>query len=97
MAGSRLPACRLPEVATGAVKWFNHKKGFGFITPDLGPRDVFVHITTVKRSGLDRIDDGQRLEFELAQGPDGRLAAQGLRLLAPVKLAELDPPRQAAE
>ena len=77
-------------MATGAVKWFNHKKGFGFITPDLGPRDVFVHITAVKRSGLERIDDGQRVEFELAQGGDGRLSAQGLRPLPTIALAELE-------
>lgn len=77
-------------MATGAVKWFNHKKGFGFITPDLGPRDVFVHITAVRRSGLERIDDGQRIEFELSQAGDGRLSAQGLRLLAPVILAGLE-------
>ncbi|MDT7934967.1 MAG: cold-shock protein [Sphingomonadaceae bacterium] len=75
-------------MATGAVKWFNHKKGFGFITPDLGPCDVFVHITAVKRSGLERIDDGQRVEFELAQMGDGRLSAQGLRPLARIELRE---------
>lgn len=84
-------------MATGAVKWFNHKKGFGFITPDLGPRDVFVHITAVRRSGLERIEDGQRVEFELAQGGDGRLSAQGLRPLAPIALAECDAVQAAAE
>lgn len=73
-------------MATGAVKWFNHKKGFGFIKPDLGPRDVFVHISAVRRSGLERIDDGERFEFELAQAGDGRLSAQALRPLAPIAL-----------
>lgn len=74
-------------MATGAVKWFNHKKGFGFITPDLGPCDVFVHVTAVKRSGLPQLADGQRIEFELAQTGDGRLSAHGLRALAVVELA----------
>jgi len=66
-------------MATGHVKWFNVKKGFGFITPDLGPRDVFVHVTAIKRSGLGGIADGQRFEFELSQSGDGRLSAHGLR------------------
>lgn len=68
-------------MATGHVKWFNAKKGFGFITPDLGPRDVFVHVTAIKRSGLGDIADGQRFEFELSQSGDGRLSAHGLRPL----------------
>ncbi len=68
-------------MATGAVKWFNAKKGFGFITPDLGPRDVFVHVTAIRRSGLEAIVQGQRLEFELSQYGDGRLSAHGLRPL----------------
>jgi cold shock CspA family protein len=68
-------------MATGAVTWFNRKKGFGFIRPDIGPRDVFVHISALQRSGLGPLDDGQRVEFELTQGADGRMAALGLRLL----------------
>ena len=68
-------------MATGAVKWFDHKRGFGFITPDLGPRDVFVHITAIRQSGIEAIVDGQRVEFELSQSGDGRLSAQGLQLL----------------
>lgn len=66
-------------MATGAVKWFNGRKGFGFICPDLGPRDVFVHISAVTEAGLDGLQPGQRLEFELAQAGDGRLIALGLR------------------
>lgn len=69
------------RMAIGEVKWFNRKKGFGFIRPDLGPRDVFVHISAVQRSGLDTLDDGQRIEFELTQLSDGRLAALGLRMI----------------
>ena len=68
-------------MATGAVKWFDARKGFGFICPDLGPRDVFVHATAVGDAGLDGLDPGQRIEFELTQAGDGRLIGFGLRLL----------------
>ena len=71
-------------MATGEVKWFNRKKGFGFIRPDLGPRDVFVHISAVQRAGLLALDEGQRVEFELTQLADGRIAALGLRTIDPV-------------
>ena len=66
-------------MATGEVKWFNRKKGFGFIRPDVGPRDVFVHISAVQRSGMQCLEDGQRIEFELTQLSHGRIAALGLR------------------
>lgn len=67
-------------MASGAVKWFDGKKGYGFITPDLGPRDVFVHISALVDAGLERLQPGQRLDFELAQDGDGRLIAFGLKL-----------------
>lgn len=67
-------------MAIGEVKWFNRAKGFGFIRPDLGPRDVFVHVSAVHRAGLEALDDGQRVEFELVQLGDGRLLATGLRI-----------------
>jgi len=67
-------------MASGSVKWFDNKKGYGFITPDLGPRDVFVHISAVTAAGEERLEPGQRLDFELAQDGDGRLIAQGLVL-----------------
>lgn len=67
-------------MASGAVKWFDAKKGYGFITPDLGPRDVFVHISALADAGLDGLLPGQRLDFELAQDGDGRLIALGLKL-----------------
>lgn len=67
-------------MASGAVKWFDGKKGYGFITPDLGPRDVFVHVTALIDAGLDGLQPGQRLDFELAQDGDGRLIALGLKL-----------------
>jgi cold shock protein len=65
-------------MASGAVKWFDGKKGYGFITPDLGPRDVFVHASAVTAAGLARLTAGQRVDFELAQDGDGRLIALGL-------------------
>ncbi len=67
-------------MASGEVKWFDGKKGFGFITPDLGPRDVFVHVSAVIAAGLERLLPGQRLDFELAQDGDGRLIALGLMM-----------------
>lgn len=66
-------------MATGTVKWFNRAKGFGFIAPDIGPRDVFVHISAVHRSGIEQLSEGERVEFELTQIQDGRLTAMGLR------------------
>ncbi|MEI6419311.1 MAG: cold-shock protein [Sphingomonadales bacterium] len=72
-------------MASGAVKWFDGKKGFGFIAPDLGPRDVFVHVSVVKAAGLDRLEPGQRLEFELVQDGAGRAMALGLRLKGTVE------------
>lgn len=66
-------------MASGAVKWFDIKKGFGFITPDLGPRDVFVHVSAVMAAGLGSLRPGQRVDFELAQDGDGRLIALGLK------------------
>ena len=68
-------------MATGSVKWFDRKKGFGFLTPDVGPWDVFVHVSAVRAAGLAVLDEGQRVEFELTQMADGRMAALGLRPL----------------
>lgn len=70
-------------MATGAVKWFDARKGFGFIVPDSGPRDVFVHASAVAASTFVTLDPGQRLEFELTQTTDGRLLALGLRPVDP--------------
>lgn len=62
---------------TGTVKWFNAKKGYGFIAPDEGDRDVFVHITEVQNSGLPGLTEGQRVSFEVMDEPKG-LKAVGL-------------------
>lgn len=65
---------------TGTVKWFNQQKGFGFIQPDDGGKDVFVHITAVQRSGMQGLAEGQKIAFELQ--PDrrtGKMAASNLQ------------------
>jgi CspA family cold shock protein len=66
-------------VATGTVKWFNAQKGYGFIQPDDGSKDVFVHISAVERAGLGRLTDGQKVSFEVQRGQQGKLSAENLR------------------
>lgn len=68
-------------MATGTVKWFNADKGYGFIAPDEGGKDVFVHITAVRAAGLDGLQDNQKVEYELRSGRDGRASADDLRVL----------------
>lgn len=65
----------------GTVKWFNTTKGFGFIEPEEGGKDVFVHISAVERSGLTGLADNQKVEYELLDGRDGRKMAGDLKLL----------------
>ncbi len=64
---------------TGIVKWFNATKGFGFIQPDDGTADVFVHISDVERSGLGTLKEGQRIGFELMRGKNGKSSATNLK------------------
>ncbi|MGH1457257.1 MAG: cold-shock protein [Alphaproteobacteria bacterium] len=59
---------------TGSVKWFNATKGFGFIVPDDGGNDVFVHISAVKEAGLDTLEDGQKVEFEVQENRGKQVA-----------------------
>ncbi len=68
-------------MATGTVKWFNANKGFGFIAPDEGDKDVFLHISAVEGAGLQSPADGQNVEYELESGRDGRSSAGSLRYL----------------
>ncbi|MEL7255189.1 MAG: cold-shock protein [Pseudomonadota bacterium] len=66
---------------TGTVKWFNTTKGFGFIAPDDGGKDVFVHISAVERAGLTGLADNQKVEFEMVDGRDGRQMAGDIKAL----------------
>lgn len=66
---------------TGTVKWFNTQKGFGFIAPDDGGKDVFVHISAVERAGLTGLADNTKVAYELRDGKDGRASATELRKL----------------
>ena len=63
----------------GTVKWFNSQKGFGFIEPEDGGKDVFVHISAVERAGLGTLREGQKVSFELERGRDGRASAANLQ------------------
>lgn len=68
-------------MANGTVKWFNTTKGFGFIAPESGGKDVFVHISAVERSGLTGLADNQKVTYELESGRDGRESATNIELV----------------
>ena len=67
-------------MANGTVKWFNSTKGFGFIKPEDGKRDVFVHVSALERSGISELKDGQKVTFDVEAGRDGRDSAANLAL-----------------
>ena len=69
-------------MATGTVKWFNTTKGYGFIAPDDGSPDSFVHITAVERAGMQTLREGQKVSFEIQKGDNGRQSAENLAVVA---------------
>jgi CspA family cold shock protein len=75
----RILDLRRTKMAIGTVKWFNAQKGYGFIQPEDGSKDVFVHITAVERSGMGNLHEGQRVSFELERGNQGKTSAVNLR------------------
>jgi CspA family cold shock protein len=62
-------------MATGTVKWFNDSKGFGFVTPDAGGEDLFAHFSAIQSSGFKTLKEGQKVSFEVTQGPKGQQAS----------------------
>ena len=68
-------------MANGKVKWFNSQKGYGFIEPEEGSQDVFVHISDVKAAGMDALSDGQAVSYELETGQNGKTSAVNLEAL----------------
>lgn len=68
-------------MATGTVKWFNPTKGYGFIEPEDGSKDAFVHISAVERAGLTTLTEGQKVSFELQRGQNGKTSAENLTVL----------------
>jgi CspA family cold shock protein len=75
-------------MANGTVKWFNATKGFGFIEPESGGKDVFVHISAVERSGLTGLADNQKVTFDVENGRDGRASASNLQLASTTQLID---------
>jgi cold shock protein len=68
-------------MSEGTVKWFNAQKGYGFIQPSDGSKDVFVHISAVERAGLSALNEGQKVTFDLEQGQRGKTSATNLRAI----------------
>jgi cold shock protein len=69
-------------MAIGTVKWFNSQKGYGFIQPEIGSKDVFVHISAVERSGIGNLNEGQRVSFDVENDPrSGKSSATNLKLV----------------
>jgi cold shock protein len=71
------------EMATGTVKWFNNDKGYGFITPDDGSSDIFVHFSAISGGGFKSLAEGARVEYEVEEGPKG-LQARDVSVVTPV-------------
>ncbi|MEQ9637188.1 MAG: cold-shock protein [Devosia marina] len=67
-------------MTSGTVKFYNSTKGFGFITPDEGGKDAFVHVSAVERAGMSSLNDGQKLSYDVESGRDGRESAVNLQV-----------------
>jgi cold shock protein len=67
-------------VASGTVKWFNATKGYGFIQPSDGGKDVFVHISAVERAGLSNLNEGAKIDYEVVTGRNGKSSAENLKI-----------------
>jgi CspA family cold shock protein len=80
MSGAATPDWR-NTMSTGTVKFFNAAKGFGFIQPDDGSKDIFVHISAVERAGLPGLNEKQKVSFDTERGRDGRVSATNLKTL----------------
>jgi len=68
-------------MTTGTVKWFNAAKGYGFIEPEDGSKDAFVHISAVERAGLNSLNEGQKVSYELKPGQNGKFSAENLSII----------------
>lgn len=84
-------------MALGVILWFDGARGFGFIRPDMGPKDVFLHVSALAEAGLGQIAAGTRVEFELVQTGDGRLTAQRVLPLAPARQESRNPEARPPE
>ncbi len=82
---------------TGTVKWFNRSKGYGFIEPEDGSKDTFVHISAVQRAGMESLIEGQKVQFELVEGANGKSSAENLVDLSSGGGAPAEAPAAALE
>ena len=69
-------------MANGTVKFFNTQKGFGFVTPDDGGKDAFIHVTALERAGINSLNEGDKISYDLETGRDGKLSATNVKLLS---------------
>ena len=75
----RVDQTRSDAMSTGTVKWYNAQKGYGFIQPDDGSKDVFVHVSAVERAGMGSLNEGQKVSYEVQRGQQGKSSAENLK------------------